>query len=107
MYIPRIWDITINRYIHIQQYILLPLLAYNYSYLLAAVVSCTRVLSVERLLLSASRDEQTDEDRERFLQHRGKYLANGSYSLMSEAFRSLVYKVITLLTPNQSLRHNA
>jgi hypothetical protein len=68
--------------------------------MLAAVVSCTRVLSVERLLPSASRDEKTDEDRERFLQHRGKYLANSSYSLMSEVFRSLAHKVKTLLTLN-------
>jgi hypothetical protein len=75
--------------------------------MLAAVVSCTRVLSVERLLPSASRDEQTDEDRERFLLHKRKYLANGSYSLMSEVFRSLAHKVKTLLTLNQSLRHNA
>jgi hypothetical protein len=41
--------------------------AKNYSYMLAGVVYCMRVLSVEHLLPSASRDEQTDEDRERFL----------------------------------------
>jgi hypothetical protein len=55
--------------------------------MLADTVQGTRVLSVEHLLPSASRDEQTDEDRERFLQHREKYLANGSYSPISEAFK--------------------
>jgi hypothetical protein len=49
--------------------------------MLAGVVYCMRVLSVEHLLLSASRDKQTNEDQERFLQHREKYLADGSYSL--------------------------
>jgi hypothetical protein len=66
--------------------------------MLAAVVSYTRVLSVERLLPSAFRNKQTNEDRERFLLHRGKYLANSLYSLVSEVFRSLAHKVKTLLT---------
>ena len=65
--------------------------AKNYSYMLAGVVYCMRVLSVEYLLPSASRDEQTDEDRERFLQHREKYMADGSYSPMSEALSLLAY----------------
>jgi hypothetical protein len=34
----------------------------NYSYMLAGVVYCMRVLSVEHLLPSASRDEQTNKD---------------------------------------------
>jgi hypothetical protein len=65
--------------------------AKNYSYMLAGVVYCMRVLSVEHLLPSAARDEQTNEDRERFLQHREKYLADGSYSPMSEALSLLAY----------------
>jgi hypothetical protein len=65
--------------------------AKNYLYMLASVVYCMRVLSVEHLLLSASRDEQTDEDRERFLQYREKYLADGSYSPISEALSLLAY----------------
>jgi hypothetical protein len=65
--------------------------AKNYSYMLAGVVYCIRVLSVEHLLPSASRDEQTDKDQERFLQHREKYLANGLYSPMSEALSLLAY----------------
>ena len=72
--------------------------AKNYSYILAGVVYCMRVLSVEYLLPSASRDEQTDEDRERFLQHREKYLADGSYSPMSEALSLLAYGKHVALT---------
>jgi hypothetical protein len=36
--------------------------AKNYLYMLASVVYCMRVLSVEHLLPSASRDKQTNED---------------------------------------------
>jgi hypothetical protein len=36
--------------------------AKNYLYMLAGVVYCMRVLSVEHLLLSASRNEQTNKD---------------------------------------------
>jgi hypothetical protein len=75
--------------------------AKNYSYMLAGVVYCIRVLSVEHLLPSASRDGQTDEDRERFLQHREKYLADGSYSPMSEALSLLAYgKSVALAAGN-------
>jgi hypothetical protein len=34
----------------------------NYLYMLAGVVYCVRVLSVEKLLLSACRDKQTNKD---------------------------------------------
>jgi hypothetical protein len=75
--------------------------AKNYLYILASVVYCMRVLSVEHLLPSVSRDEQTDEDRERFLQHREKYLADGSYSPMSEALSLLAYsKHVALAASN-------
>ena len=75
--------------------------AKNYSYMLAGVVYCMRVLSVEKLLPSACRDEQTDEDRQRFLEHREKYLADGSYSPMSEALSLLAYgKHIALAASN-------
>jgi hypothetical protein len=36
--------------------------AKNYSYMLAGIVYCMRVLSVEQLLLSAYCNEQTDQD---------------------------------------------
>ncbi|KAL7771460.1 hypothetical protein CFE70_001403 [Pyrenophora teres f. teres 0-1] len=65
--------------------------AKKYSYMLAGVVYCMRVLSVEKLLPSACRDEQTDEDRERFLEHREKYLSDGSYRPISEALSLLAY----------------
>jgi hypothetical protein len=65
--------------------------AKNYLYMLAGMVYCMRMLSVEHLLPSASRDEQTDEDRECFLQHRKKYLADGSYSPMSKTLSLLAF----------------
>lgn len=65
--------------------------AKNYSYIIAGVVYCMRVLCVEQLLPSAHRSEQTDQDREHFLQQREKYLADGSYSPMSEALSLLAY----------------
>jgi uncharacterized transporter YbjL len=34
----------------------------SYSYMLAGVAYCMRVLSVEKLLLSARREEQTNKD---------------------------------------------
>jgi hypothetical protein len=57
--------------------------AKNYSYMLARMVYCVRVLGVEKLLPAAGRDEQGDDDRDRFLDMRKKYLADGSYSPMS------------------------
>ncbi|KAL5371657.1 hypothetical protein DPSP01_014102 [Paraphaeosphaeria sporulosa] len=68
-----------------------PRTAKNYSYILAGVVYCIRVLSIEKLLPATLRDEQTDEDRVRFLQCREKYLSDGSYSPMSEALSLLAY----------------
>ncbi|KAL5396423.1 hypothetical protein PMIN03_012962 [Paraphaeosphaeria minitans] len=68
-----------------------PRTAKNYSYMLAGVVYCIRVLSIEKLLPAALRDEQTDEDRVRFLQCREKYLSDGAYSPMSEALSLLAY----------------
>ena len=44
--------------------------AKHYSYMLASIVYCVRVLAVEKLLPAAQRDEQTDEDRDRFLAKR-------------------------------------
>ncbi|KAF2624455.1 P-loop containing nucleoside triphosphate hydrolase protein [Macroventuria anomochaeta] len=65
--------------------------AKKYSYMLAGIVYCMRVLSVEKLLPSAYRDKQTDADRNKFLQTRKQYLADGSYSTMSEAINMLAY----------------
>ncbi|KAL5371081.1 hypothetical protein DPSP01_014505 [Paraphaeosphaeria sporulosa] len=63
----------------------------NYLYILTSMVYCIRVLSIEKLLPAALRDEQTDEDRVRFLQCIEKYLSDGSYSPMSEALSLLAY----------------
>jgi hypothetical protein len=49
------------------------------------------VLSVEKLLPAAHRDEQTEEDCDRFLALRRRYLADGSYSPMSEMISLLAY----------------
>jgi hypothetical protein len=38
--------------------------AKNYSYILAGVTYCTRVLAVEKLLPAAGREEQTEEERD-------------------------------------------
>ena len=65
--------------------------AKNYSYMLAGVVYCTRVLAVEKLLPAAERDNQSEEDRDQFLEMRKKYLADGSYSPMSAMISLLAY----------------
>ncbi|CAE7173591.1 RecQ family helicase [Pyrenophora teres f. teres] len=65
--------------------------AKNYSYMLAGVVYCVRVLAVEKLLPAVERDEETEEDRDAFLELRKKYLADGSYSPMSAMLSLLAY----------------
>ncbi|KAF2741591.1 hypothetical protein M011DRAFT_374516, partial [Sporormia fimetaria CBS 119925] len=75
--------------------------AKHYSYMLAGMVYCMRVLGVEKLLPSAHRNKQRDEDCKRFLQQRENYLADGSYSPMSEAISLLAYsKHIALVAGN-------
>ncbi|KAE8832105.1 hypothetical protein PTNB85_06497 [Pyrenophora teres f. teres] len=65
--------------------------AKNYSYMLAGVVYCVRVLAVEKLLPAVERDEEIEEDRDAFLELRKKYLADGSYSPMSAMLSLLAY----------------
>jgi hypothetical protein len=65
--------------------------AKNYSYMLAGMVYCTRILFAGALLPAAQREEQTEEDRNRFLEMRKQYLADGSYSPMSEMISLLAY----------------
>ncbi|KAI9882030.1 MAG: hypothetical protein M1823_006233, partial [Watsoniomyces obsoletus] len=76
--------------------------AKHYSYMLAGVIYCVRVLGVEKLLPAAQRDEQTDEDRERFLIMRRKFLADGSYSPMSEIINLLAYGKFVALNAGNS-----
>jgi len=73
----------------------------NYSYMLAGVVYCVRVLAMEALLPSARRDEQGEVERKHFLRKRRHFLADGSYSPMSTMISLLAYgKSIALNTSN-------
>ena len=65
--------------------------AKNFSYMLASVVYCVRVLAAEKILLAAEREDQTEADRERFLAMRRQYLADSSYSLISIMLSLLAY----------------
>lgn len=76
--------------------------AKNYSYMLAGIVYCTRVIAVEALLPSATRKEQGDGDREGFLQKRKEFLADGSYSPMSEMLSLLAYGKFVALNAGNS-----
>ncbi len=65
--------------------------ANDFSYILAGVVYCVRVMAVEIILPSAERDDQDEEDDRRFQQVRAEYLADGSYSVMSKMLSMLTY----------------
>jgi hypothetical protein len=65
--------------------------AKNYSYMLAGIVYCVWVLRVKKLLPAAGRDEQIEDNCNRFLDMRKKYLANSLYSLISEIISLLAY----------------
>jgi hypothetical protein len=77
--------------------------ASDFSYILAGVVYCVRLLAVEILLPSPERDEQEEDDdvRERFLEQRRQYLADGSGTPMSKMLSLLAYsKHIAMNTGN-------
>jgi hypothetical protein len=65
--------------------------ANDFSYMLAGVVYCVRVLAVEIILPSTEREDQNEEDDRHFRQVRGEYLADGSYSVMSKMLSMLAY----------------
>lgn len=65
--------------------------AKNYSYMLARLVYCVRVLRAKKLLPAVGRESQIEEDRDKFLEMRRKYLANGSYSPISKIISLLAY----------------
>ncbi|KAF2646996.1 hypothetical protein K491DRAFT_723842 [Lophiostoma macrostomum CBS 122681] len=71
--------------------------AKHYSYMLAGIVYYVQVLGVEKLLPAARRDEQTNEDREHFLLIRRRFLADGSYSPISEMISLLAYRKFVAL----------
>lgn len=65
--------------------------ANDFSYMLAGMVYCIRVIAAEIILPSEEREDQDDEDDERFKQIRDNFLADGTYSVMSKALSILAY----------------
>lgn len=63
----------------------------DYSYMLAGLVYCLRVVALERLLPLARREQQGEAEVESFLECRRKYLADGSMSAMSTMISLLAY----------------
>ena len=60
-----------------------------YTYMLAGMVYCVRVLAAEILLLSSQRDEQGDDPswRDHFLKQRVQYLVDGTATLSQPLMR--------------------
>jgi superfamily II DNA helicase RecQ len=80
--------------------------AEDFSYVLAGVVYCVRVVGVEILLPSSQRSDQGTQDRESFLEKRRQFLADGSYSVTSTMLSLLAYgKAIALNAGNEGLVH--
>ena len=65
--------------------------AKNYLYILAGIVYCVRVVAVKTLLPSSQRSTQTEQDCDCFIKMRQKYLADGSFSPISEIISMLAY----------------
>ena len=63
----------------------------DFSYMLAGIVYCCRVLGVEIILPKTFRRGETAEDDQRFLELRLKHLADGSLSPMAEMISLLAY----------------
>jgi hypothetical protein len=59
--------------------------------MLAGMVYCIRVITVEIVLPLEEKEDQDDEDDERFKQMRDNFLADGTYSMMSKVLSILVY----------------
>ena len=76
--------------------------AKHYSYMLASIVYCVRVLTVEKLLPAAERNEQTNKNRDRFLAERQKFLADRSFSPISEIISLLAYSKLVALAASNS-----
>ena len=75
--------------------------ANNYSFMLAGVVYCVRVMAAEILLPMAERKDQGEAERKHFLRERKLYLADGSYSPMSTMISLLAYgKYVAFNTSN-------
>jgi hypothetical protein len=65
--------------------------ANDFSYMLAGVVYCMRVIAVEVILPSEEREDQGDKDNKRFKRTRDDFLADSTYSVMSKALSILAY----------------
>jgi hypothetical protein len=65
--------------------------ANDFSYMLAGMVYCIRVIAAEIILPSEEREAQDNEDDERFKQTRDNFLADGTYSVISKALSILAY----------------
>jgi hypothetical protein len=72
--------------------------AKNYLFMLADIVYYIRVLSIEKLLLVESCNDQTKADRKYFIKIRKKYLADRLFSPIS--------KIINLLAISKHIRLN-
>jgi len=63
----------------------------DFSFMLAGMVYCCRVLGVKIILPTKFRRGETAEDDERFLELRLKHLADGSFSPIAEMISLLAY----------------
>jgi hypothetical protein len=63
----------------------------DFSYILAGIVYCCRVLGVEIILPKTFRRGETAEDDQRFLELRLKHLADSSFSPIAEMISLLAY----------------
>ncbi|KAK4904485.1 hypothetical protein LTR66_017898 [Elasticomyces elasticus] len=75
----------------------------DFSYMLAGVVYCTRVIAAEVLLPLADREKQDDAERKPFLRERRRFLADRTYSPISTMISLIAYsKSIALNTGNSA-----
>jgi hypothetical protein len=65
--------------------------ANDFSYILAGVVYCMRVIAVKVILPSEEREDQSDKDDKRFKRTRDDFLADSTYSVISKALSILAY----------------
>ena len=76
--------------------------ANDFSYMLAGIVYCTRVIGVEVILPVSEREDQGDEDDKRFRRMRDEYLADGTYSVMSKMLSLLAYGKSVAMSHNNA-----
>jgi hypothetical protein len=76
--------------------------AKNCSYMLAGMLYCMRVIALTKLLPASQRETQTIDSCSQFLSMRHKYLADGTFTLMSEVLNMLAYGKYVGLTAGNS-----